>query len=79
MLYARAVIVCNRVHSLETLNLGLICSEIAIQKKKWIIYCIYRPPDLTVRFCFGKLSTSLNTALDKYGSIIITGDINSDT
>ena len=34
MLYARTGIVCNRVYSLETLNLELICSEITIQKKK---------------------------------------------
>ena len=36
MLYARTGIVCNRVNSLETLNLELMCSEITIQKKKWI-------------------------------------------
>ena len=77
--HARTGIVCNRVHSLETLNLELICSEITIQKKKWILYCIYRPPDLNVRFFFDKLSTSLNTVLDKYDSIIIMGDINIDT
>ena len=79
MLYARTGIVCNIVHSLETLNLELMCSEITIQKKKWILYCIYRPPDLNVRFFFDKMSTSLNTALDKYDSIIIMDDINIDT
>ena len=78
-MYARTGIACNRVHSLETLNLELICSEITIQEKKWILYCIYQPPDLNVRFLFDKLSTSLNTALDKYDSIIIMGDINIDT
>ena len=71
MLYARTGIVCNRVHSLETLNLELMCSKITIQKKKWILYCYYRPPDLNTRFFFDKMSTTLNTALEKYDSIII--------
>ena len=79
MLYARTEIVRDRVSSLKTSSVELICSEITIQKKKWILYCIYRPPDLNFRLFFDKLSMSLNTALDKYDSIIIMGDININT
>ena len=79
MLHVRTGIEYCRVHSLETSNLELICSEITIQKEKWIVYCIYRPPDSNFASSFKKLSMSLKKALDVYGSVIIMGYANIDT
>ena len=80
MLYARKGVVCNRVPALETPSLELLCSELIVNKKKWIVYCIYRPPDCgNIDSFFSDLSTTLNSALDKYDNVIVMGDINIDS
>ena len=60
-------------------SLELLCSELVVAKKKWIIYSIYRPPNANIETFFSDLSTSLNRALDRYDNIIVMGDINIDT
>ena len=80
MLYARKGVICNRVPILETPSLELLCSELIVNKKKWIVYSIYRPPDSSnMDAFFSDLSITLNSALDKYDNIIVMGDINIDT
>ena len=80
MLYARKGVVCNRVPALETPSLELLCSELIVNKKKWIVYCIYRAPDCgNIDSSFSDLSTTLNPALDRYDNIIVMGDINIDS
>ena len=79
MQYSRNGIICNRVPSFEVPSLELLCSELVVAKKKWIIYSIYRPPNVNIATFFSDLSTSLNRALDRYDNIILMGDINIDT
>ncbi len=80
MQYVRKGVVCNRVPSYEVSSLELICSELTVNKKKWIIYSIYRPPERSnLDPFFSALSLSLNSALDKYDNVIIMGDININT
>ena len=80
MLYVRKDVVCNRVPVLETPSLELLCSELIVSKKKWIVYSIYRPPESNnIDSFFNDLSTTLNSALDKYDNVIVMGDINIDT
>ena len=79
MQYTRNGIICNRVPSFEVSSLELLCSELVVTKKKWIIYSVYRPPNFDIETFLSSLSTSINRALDKYDNIIIMGDINIDT
>eukprot|EP00794_Sanderia_malayensis_P003941 gene3941-4486_t len=80
MQYVRKGVVCNRVPSFEVSSLELICSELTVNKKKWIIYSIYRPPERSnLDSFFSALSLSLNSALDKYDNVILMGDININT
>ena len=66
--------------SLETPSLVLLCSELIVNEKKWIVYCIYRPPDCgNIDSFFSDLSTTLNSALDKYDNVIVMGYINIDS
>ena len=77
--YSRIGIICNRLPNFEVPSLELLCSELVVAKKKWIIYSIYRPPpNASIETFFSDLSTSLNRALDQY-NIIVMGDINIDT
>ena len=78
--YVRKGVLCNRISALETSNLELLCSEMTVNKRKWIIYSIYRPPDSSnIDSFFRDLTTSLNIAFDKYDNVILMGDINIDT
>ena len=79
MQYSRNGIICNRLPNFEVPSLELLCSELVVAKKKWIIYSIYRPPNANIETVFSDLSTSLNRALDRYDNIIVMGDINVDT
>ena len=62
-----------------TTSLELLCSELIVCKKKWIIFSVYRPPDSNLDGFFANLSVSLNQALDRYDNVIVMGDINIDT
>ena len=77
MQYSRNGIICNRLPNLEVPS--LLCSELVVEKKKWIIYSIYRPPNASIETFFSDLSTSLNRALVWYDNVIVMGDINIDT
>ena len=54
MQYARKGVVCNRLTLYETNSLELLCSELMVCMKKWIIFSVYRPPDsnLDSFFCY---------------------------
>ncbi len=77
--FVREGVICNRLPIYERSSLELICSEFLINKKKWIIFAIYRPPDANIDAFFKELSISLNAALDKFDNVVIMGDINIDT
>ena len=80
MHFFRKGVVCNRVPAFESLNNELICPDLLVCKKKWIIFSIYRPPEASnLELFFRELSFSLNSALDKYENVIIMGDININT
>ena len=78
--YSRIGIICNRLPNFEVPPLELLCSELVVAKKKWIIYSIYPPPpNASIETFFSDMPTSLNRALDRYDNIIVMGDINIDT
>ena len=77
--YSRNGIICNRMTAFEVPSLELLCSELTVAKKKWIIYSIYRPPNSNIETFLSDLFSSVNRALDSYDNIIIMGDINIDT
>ena len=77
--YAKKGVICKETKSLETANSEVICTELTISKKKWIIFTVYRPPNSSnlLNF-FAELKQSLELAFGKYDNIIIMGDINID-
>ena len=79
MQYARKGVICNRQTLYESTSLELLCSELIVCKKKWIIFSVYRPPDSNQDAFFANLSDSLDQALDRYDNVIVMGDINIDT
>ena len=80
MQFVRKGMVCNRVSTLENPTIECIYSDLMVCKKRWVIVSIYRPPEASnLELFFKEMSSSLNSALDKYENVIIMGDINIDT
>ena len=80
MQFVRKGVVCNRVSTFESPAIEIICSDLMVCKKRWVIFSIYRPPDASnLELFFRELSSCLNAALDKYDNVMIMGDINIDT
>ncbi len=79
MQFNRKGVICNRIQTLERENLEMISTELTVNKKKWIIFSIYRPPvSSNLKSFFQELSLCMNKALEKYDNVIIMGDINID-
>ena len=43
--YAKKGVISKDIKSFETKNSEVICSELTISKRKWIIFTVYRPPN----------------------------------
>ena len=44
MIYIRKGTPCKRLQEYKKPNIEIICFEIAVNKRKWLIFAIYRPP-----------------------------------
>ena len=70
---------CKRLRKYESLNIEVICSEVTISNKNWVIFSIYRPPDYSNLLAFFKeLGKYLNMASENYDNFIVMGDFNID-
>ena len=59
--------------------LEVICLELTISKRKWIIFSLYRPPEQNLSTFFSELYKCLDKAIRKYENIVLMGDININT
>ena len=79
VVYVKTGIPAKRVHTLEPANLEVICFEITIAKRKWLIYSFYRSETFTQLSKFlEELKKSVDMAINKYENIILMSDINVD-
>ena len=79
IVYVKTGVPVKRVHALEPANLEVICFEITIAKRKWLIYSFYRSETFTQLPKFlEELKKSVDMAINKYENIILMGDINVD-
>ena len=64
----------------EPTDLEIICLELTVSKRKWIIFSVYRPPgSRNLANFFSELNKCVDMATRKYENIVIMGDINIDT
>ncbi len=79
MQFNRKGVICNRIQTLESEHLEMLSTELTVNKKKWIIFSIYRPPvSSNLKIFFREISLCMNKALEKYDNVIVMGDINID-
>ena len=70
---------CKQLNDLGVKQNEIICSELTIRNKKWIIASVYKPPlNSNLKNFFDELENTLNKALSKVDNIIVLGDINID-
>ena len=70
---------CKRLRKYESLNIEVICSEVTISNKNWVIFSIYRPSDYSNLLAFFKeLGKYLNQASENYDNFVMMGDFNTD-
>ena len=77
--YVRKGWIYKRIAKYERRYSDCICSEITISKKKWVIFSIYRPPNVEhLTGFFKEMSISLTKVTSNYGIIFVMGDFNID-
>ena len=69
----------KHIPDLESNIIEILPIEIRIDKSKWIVLNIYRPPASNMQSFIDELSNTLDKSFSKYDSIIVMGDINIDT
>ena len=79
MEFVRQDFICKRLKKYESNCSECICSELPISKKKWIFFCIYRPPSTgNIKTFFEEMNEVISEALCKYKNLIVMGDFNID-
>ena len=67
---------------LENASLGIdienICLEINLRNRKWLVICIYRPPNQDETLFFQKLGQILQDQTKVYDYFILMGDFNTN-
>ena len=72
----RKGLICKRTAKYELKSNECICSEITFSKKKWVIFSIYRPPNVeNLTDFFKERTTSLLKVTSNYENIIVMGDL----
>ena len=76
--YVRKGLICKRTAKYEPKSSECICSKITFSKKKWVIFSIYRPPNVeNLTDVFEEMTTSLTKVISNYENIVM-GDFNID-
>ena len=80
IVFTKKDLITKRKKEFESTDLEVICLELSISKRKWIIFSVYHPPG-SGNFAnfFSELNKCVDMATRKYENIVIMGDINIDT
>ena len=78
--FTKKDLITKRKKEFESTDLEIICLELTVSKRKWIIFSVYRPPGSgNLANFFSELNKCVDMATRKYENIVIMGDINIDT
>ena len=53
----------------------MICIELIISKRKWVIFSVYRPPKTKLDLLFAELNKNVGKATRTYENFVVIGDI----
>ena len=80
-MFLKEGLIARRLRNFERDTTKIICLELAISKKIWLIIFAYRPPiSNNKHIFFSELSNSLNHEALKYDdNLLVIGNLNIDT
>ena len=58
-------------------DIECICFEINLHRKKWVLFCIYRPPSQEQAYFFDELGKAIDHHSEKYENFMLVGDFNA--
>ena len=76
--FIRSDIPARRRPDLESKTLENITYEVILNKTKWCIICIYRPPNMNDQTFSDDTTTILDKCITHYDNYMVIGDINYD-
>lgn len=79
MSYIRGDLPVNRRTDLEHTDLENLCFELNLNKRKWCISFIYKPPSLSDKDFENYTTNILDRIIIKIDHLIVLGDLNFDT
>ena len=80
IVFTKKDLITKRKKEFQSTDLKVICLELTVSKRKWIIFSVYRPPGSgNLANFFFELNKCVDMATRKYENIVIMGDINIDT
>lgn len=75
--FFRKGFICNRLRKYQSLNIEVVCSEVTISKKIFVLFSIYRQQDYSnLMILFIELGKYLNQACENYDNFSLMGDSN---
>ena len=67
----------KRMKDLKSTEIEVICSELTIAERKWVIFSVYcQPRSVNLANVFSELNKCVDMATKTYENIIAVGDIN---
>jgi exonuclease III len=76
--FIRRDIPTRRRHDLECKNLENIIYEVTLNKTKWSILCVYRPPSMSDKKFSEQLTITIDKCITQYDHYLLMGDLNYD-
>ena len=78
LMFTRNDLITRRLENFKSSNIEMICIELIISKRKWVIFSVYRPPKTKPDLFFAELNKNVDKATRTYDNIVVMGDINID-
>ena len=79
MVFIRKEFLAKRLENFEPKSAKTICIELLISKRKWCIIFTYRLTKYDKKALLQELSKTISSqAINKYGNILVVGDLNID-
>ena len=76
--FIRTDIPVRRRYDLESQNLENIIYEVTLNKTKWSILCVYRPPSMSDKKFSEQLTITIDKCITQYDHYLLMGDLNYD-
>ena len=70
LMFTRNDLITRRLENFESSNIEMICIELIISKRKWVIFSVYRPPKTNLDLLFAELNKNVDKATRTFDNII---------